>query len=231
MIVYGKNVAREVINSKKKINKVYLSNNFNDQEILKIIKKYEIKYMSQKDLDKITSKNHQGIILDIEDYNYNQLESVLNKSFLVILDHLEDPQNFGAIIRTCEAAGVDAIIIPNKRSVEVNSTVMKVSAGALNNISIVRESNLVNTMEKLKKHGFWIYGTDMNGGTDFYDVKYDSKTVLVIGSEGSGMSKLVKENCDFIINIPMQGKINSLNASVAAAISIYEVVKQRKCEK
>ena len=143
-----------------------------------------------------------------------------------MLDHLEDPHNLGAIIRTCEAAGVDAIIIPKRRGVEINSTVMKVSAGALNNINIVEVSSIAQTIDKLKDFGYWVYGTDMDGET-YTNCKYDSKTCLVIGAEGNGISKLVHDKCDFIISIPMVGKINSLNASVAAGITIYEVVRQR----
>ena len=166
--------------------------------------------------------------MEIEDYKYSDIKEVYDKNFIVILDHLEDPHNFGAIIRTCEAAGVDAIIIPKKRSVEINSTVMKVSAGALNNIKIVEVNNLVNAMEKLQDNGFWIYGTDMENSEVYTDVKYDEKTALVIGAEGNGIGRLVREKCDFVVNIPMTGKINSLNASVAAAIVIYEVVRQRR---
>ena len=153
---------------------------------------------------------------------------LLNKEnpLVVMLDHIQDPHNFGAIIRTCEAAGVDAIIIPKKRSVEITSTVMKVSAGALNNIKIVEVSSLPQTIDKLKKYGFWFYGTDMDG-SNYTDVVYDPKTCLIIGAEGNGISKLVSEKCDYIISIPMTGKINSLNASVAAGICIYEVVRQK----
>ena len=144
-----------------------------------------------------------------------------------MLDHLEDPHNLGAIIRTCEAASVDAIIIPKRRGVEINSTVMKVSAGALNNIDIIEVSSLAQSIDKVKDYGFWVYGTDMENSINYTDIKYDKKTCLVIGSEGFGISKLVSEKCDFIISIPMTGKINSLNASVAAGIVIYEVVRQK----
>ena len=173
------------------------------------------------------------IILDVDDvmtYDFDYIRKIKKDNpILVMLDHLEDPHNFGAIIRTCEAAGVDAIVIPKNRSVEVNSTVMKVSAGALNNVKIVEVTNLVNAIKKLKDNGFWVYGTDMDGET-YTKVSYDSKTVLVIGAEGNGISKLVSENCDFMIKIPMIGKINSLNASVAAGIVIYEVFRQRNGE-
>ena len=212
MIVYGKNVAKEVISTKKEIKRVILSNNFDNKEILDGLKGIKIEYMNKRDMD----------------YKYSDIKEVYDKNFIVILDHLEDPHNFGAIIRTCEAAGVDAIIIPKKRSVEINSTVMKVSAGALNNIKIVEVNNLVNAMEKLQDNGFWIYGTDMENSEVYTDVKYDEKTALVIGAEGNGIGRLVREKCDFVVNIPMTGKINSLNASVAAAIVIYEVVRQRR---
>lgn len=228
MIVFGKNVAKEVIDSKKEIKKVYLANNFDDKKLIKYFEDNNIKInkMDKRILDQKFKGNNQGIALEIEDYKYLGIDDVLNTKFLVMLDHLEDPHNFGAIIRTAEAAGVDAIIIPKKRSVEITSTVMKVSAGALNNIKIVEVSSLPQTIEKLKKHGFWFYGTDMDG-SNYTDVVYDEKTCLVIGAEGNGISKLVSEKCDFIISIPMTGKINSLNASVAAGICIYEVVRQK----
>ena len=228
MIVYGKNVAKEVISTKKEIKRVILSNNFDNKEILDGIKGIKIEYMNKRDMDYKYSSNNQGIVMEIEDYKYSDIKEVYDKNFIVILDHLEDPHNFGAIIRTCEAAGVDAIIIPKKRSVEINSTVMKVSAGALNNIKIVEVNNLVNAMEKLQDNGFWIYGTDMENSEVYTDVKYDAKTAFVIGAEGNGIGRLVREKCDFVVNIPMTGKINSLNASVAAAIVIYEVVRQRR---
>ena len=228
MIVFGKNVAKEVIDSKKEIKKVYLSKQFDDEKLIKYFEDNNIKInrMDKRILDQKFKGNNQGIALEIEDFKYLSIDEVLNDKFLVMLDHLEDPHNFGAIIRTCEAAGVDAIIIPKKRSVEITSTVMKVSAGALNNIKIVEVSSLPQTIDKLKKHGFWFYGTDMDG-SKYTDVVYDSKTCLVIGAEGNGISKLVSEKCDYIISIPMTGKINSLNASVAAGICIYEVVRQK----
>ena len=229
MIVYWKNVAKEVISNNIKVNKVIISNNFKDDEIVKYFTDNNIKteYIDKRIMDQKYQGNHQGIVLDIEDYKYYKIEDAYNSDFVVILDHLEDPHNFGAIIRTCEASGVDFIIIPKNRSVEINSTVMKVSAGALNNMKIIEANNLVSAIEKLKDNGFWVYATDMKG-ENYTDVKYDTKTALIIGNEGSGISRLVKEKSDFIISIPMKGKINSLNASVAAAIVIYEVVRQRK---
>lgn len=228
MIVYGKNVAKEIIDSKKTINKVYMSKTFDDKNILDYLNDNNIKIikMDKKEMDNKYKGNHQGIVLDIEDFKYGKLDDLLNDRFIVILDHLEDPHNLGAIIRTCEAAGVDSIIIPKRRGVEINSTVMKVSAGALNNVNIVEVNSIAQTIDKLKTYGFWVYGTDMDG-TNYTDVTYDTRTCLVIGAEGNGISKLVSEKCDFIISIPMVGKINSLNASVAAGITIYEVVRQK----
>ncbi len=229
MIVFGRNVAKEVIESDIKIYKVYIQKNFNDSGILNFLDNNNIEtiIMDKKDMDLKYKGNHQGIVLDIEEYKYYNLEDVLDSDFIVILDHLEDPHNFGAIIRTCEAAGVDAIIIPKNRSVKVNATVMKVSAGALTNVKIVEVNNIINAIEKMKAKGFWIYGTDMEDSEIYTQVDYSSKVGLVIGAEGNGIGRLIRENCDFIVNIPMVGKINSLNASVAAGIIIYEVVRQR----
>ena len=145
-----------------------------------------------------------------------------------ILDHLEDPHNFGAIIRTCEAAGVDAIIIPKDRQVQVNATVMKTSVGTIENMNIVSVTNLVNAISELKENGFWIVGTALEDSVDYRSIDYSGKIALVIGNEGNGISRLVRESCDFIAKIPMYGTTNSLNASVASGIMIYEVVRNRK---
>ena len=229
MIVFGKNVAKEVIDSNKEIKRAYLTKNFDEKNIVKYLEdnNISIKYMDKREMDNKYKGNNQGIVLEIEDYKYKKLEDINNSKFIVMLDHLEDPHNLGAIIRTCEAAGVDAIIIPKRRSVEINSTVMKVSAGALNNIDIVEVNSLAQTIDILKKYGYWIYGTDMEDSVNYTDLVYDEKTCLIIGAEGNGISRLVKDKCDFIIKIPMFGKINSLNASVAAGIVIYEVVRQK----
>ena len=229
MIVFGKNVANEILDSGKTINEVYLSKTFDDKNIKNKLDRLKVKVnmMDKKAIDRKFKGNHQGIVLDIEDYKYKKLEDIFNKNFIVILDHLEDPHNLCAIIRTSVAAGVDAIVIPKRRGVEINSTVMKVSAGALNKIDIVEENSLAQAIEVLKKHGFWVYGTDMRDSVNYTDVEYDNKTCLVIGSEGNGISKLVRDKCDFIISNPMKGKLDSLNASVAAGIVIYEVVRQR----
>lgn len=225
MYVYGKNVAKEMLNKKEKINKAFLYTKFNDNEILSSLKKQniKIKYLTRDELNKIESGNHQGIILEVDDYKYSSLDD-LNDDIIVMLDHLEDPHNFGAIIRTCEAAGVKNIIIPKDRSVKVTSSVIKVSVGAIENVKIALVNNLVNTIKELKQKGYWIIGTDMQG-TDYRNIDYSGKIVLVIGNEGKGLSRLTEENCDFIASIPMRGKVNSLNASVAAALIIYEAIR------
>lgn len=234
MYVIGRNVAKELLNNGKKIQKAYLMDNLRDSEIdhMLLSKNVSVNYVRKLDLDKLDKGNHQGVILEIDDYKYLDEKFMLNNlsdnPFIVILDHLEDTHNFGAIIRTCEAAGVDYIVIPKNRSVRVNSTVMKTSVGALDNVNIVEVTNLNNLINKLKKAGVWIVGTDMEDSVLYDEIDYKLPIALVIGSEGFGISDLVRKNCDFVARIPMSGKINSLNASVAAGIMIYEVVRQRK---
>lgn len=227
MLVFGKNVFKEM--NVNDVSKFYLVNNFNDQELLNKIKDKKIVYLSKSEMDKLVKGNHQGIIGQIPDYQYYDLEDLLIKEnpFLVMLDHLEDPHNFGAIIRSLEASGVDGIIIAKNRSVSVNSTVMKVSAGALSNIKVAMVTNLVKTIKQLKEKGFKIIGTDMVG-LDYKKIDYQQKICLIIGNEGKGLSRLVKENIDQMASIPMKGKVNSLNASVATAIVVFEASYQRK---
>ncbi|MBS5719650.1 MAG: 23S rRNA (guanosine(2251)-2'-O)-methyltransferase RlmB [Clostridium sp.] len=232
MIVYGRNVAFEYLkNYKKDIRKIIIQDGFNDKKLLSALEntKFDVIYKDKRYMDDLSKGVHQGIILDVMDYQYTPLNDLLNSDaqFVVILDHLEDPHNFGAIIRTSEAALVDAIIIPQDREVQVNSTVMKTSAGALAKMNICRVTNLVQTINKLKDDGFWIVGTAMDG-TDYRQIDYSGKIALVVGNEGNGMSRLVRESCDFVASIPMRGEINSLNASVATGIMIYEVVRNRK---
>lgn len=231
MYICGKNVVTEVLKNHQKVRKAYIYKNFHDDFIISELKKQKIpmEMLEKFELDKLAKGNHQGIMLSVPDYEYASLDELLEKEnpLLVILDHIEDPHNLGAIVRTCEAAGVDGIIIPKNRSVEVTSTVMRTSVGALDYVKIARVTNLRDTMEYLKKQGFWIVGTDMDG-TNYQEIDYRGKMVLVIGSEGFGMARLVKEHCDFIASIPMNGHVNSLNASVAAGVIIYEAISKRK---
>ncbi len=230
MLVYGKNVALEYLDSNKRIDKAFVQNNFNDFDIINKLKKRNIKIqtLNKFDMDKKVSGLHQGIILNVEDYKYTDIYDIISDddSLIVMLDHIEDPHNFGAIIRSCEAAGVDGIIIPSDRSVEVNATVIKTSVGTTEKMKIARVTNLNSTIKLLKDKGYWIFGTDMYG-EDYTKLDYKGKTCIICGNEGSGMSKLTKENCDFIASIPMKGEVNSLNASVATAIIVFEAVKQR----
>ena len=225
MLIYGKNVTNEYLKTGKKINKTYLLDNYEENSNFPNIER-----VNKMQMDKLVKANTQGIVLDI-DYEYSKLEEITNKEnpLIVILDHLEDPHNLGAIIRTCEAAGVDGIIIPENRSVSVNSTVVHTSAGSIFNMKIVKVVNLRQTITKLKKEGFWFIGTDMEG-TDYKEIDYKGKTCIIIGSEGFGMSRIISEECDYKASITMKGKVNSLNASVAAGIIIYEAIYQRNNE-
>ena len=232
MLVYGKNVAKDLLLSDSLIKEAFVQEGFNDNEIIDLlkIKNVPFKYMSKKQINDLCDGLNQGIILSIPDYKYNNLDSVFNNNdeVVVILDHLEDPHNLGAIIRTCEAAGIKSIILSKNRQVQVNATVMKTSAGTLQNMNIVSVSNIVNCIDTLKDNGFWIVGTSLDNSVDYRTVDYSGKIAIVIGNEGSGISNLVAKKCDFLVKIPMYGKTNSLNASVATGIMIYEVIRNRK---
>ena len=232
MLVFGRNVAEDLLKKNKKVKKIYFQEGFSDKNIISLSEKLKIpvKLCSKKEMDHLCSGVHQGIILDIPDYEYYDLKQVLDadEEFIVLLDHLEDPHNLGAIIRTCEAAGVKTVIIPKDRQVPINSTVMKTSVGTLDNVKIVQVSNLVNAIKQLKEHNYWIVGTSLTNSQDYRRIDYSGKIVLIIGNENNGISKLVSENCDFLVKIPMYGKTNSLNASVAAGIMIYEIIRNRK---
>ncbi|HIT37757.1 MAG TPA: 23S rRNA (guanosine(2251)-2'-O)-methyltransferase RlmB [Candidatus Onthousia faecipullorum] len=234
MLVYGRNVAERIFKDEKllkKVRKLKIEEKYylKIQNSLGEFAKSKVKLARKSEIDNLTKENHQGIIIDMEDYQYTPLSKILEKEYdkVLILDHILDPHNFGAIIRTAVAAGFNAIIIPNDRQVLVNSTVVKTSVGAVFDIDIVLVTNLNNTIKTLKDNGFWIYGTVMDG-EDYTSVDYNGKVCLIIGNEEKGMSKLVKESCDFLITIPISSKIDSLNASVAAGILIYEVVRSRK---
>lgn len=233
MYIYGKNVVYEKLKSDDLVKEAFVFKKFNDQEIIDLLKmkKIDIKWVDKYQLDKMVNGLHQGIILNVKDFDTVSLDNILNNDsrypLIVMLDHLEDPHNFGAIIRSCEALGVDGIIIPNDRAVDINGTVIKTSAGAIQYMKIAKVSNLVNTIKVLKDKGYWIIGTDMNG-TSYNDMKYDMPICLVIGNEGKGMSRLVKESCDYVVSIDMVGKTNSLNASVATGIMIAKIQNSRK---
>lgn len=226
--------------SDRDINKIFVSDGEKHGSINKIIalakeKKVIINEVSKAKLNQMSqTENNQGVIAIVPPFNYCEIEDILDlakkrdeKPFILILDGIEDPHNLGSIIRTAETAGVHGIIIPKRRAANVNSTVAKVSAGAVEYMKIARVNNINDAINTLKENDVWICGTDMNTDKYYYDEDFTGGIGIVIGSEGYGISRLVKENCDFLVKIPMKGKITSLNASVSAGIVIYEVVKQR----
>ena len=236
MYIYGKNTVNESLKNNKSITQVFVSNTLDDlNRIKKITKEKGIKLtiLSNQEMNQKFGKNNQGMVALIVEYEYKELSEVLKKTkdkqnvAIAILDGLEDPHNLGAIMRTADATGMDAIIIPKNRSVSLNSTVAKVSTGAIEHVDVVQATNLVQTINKLKDEGFWIIGLDMDGSVDYKTQDYSGKIAVVIGSEGFGISRLVKENCDFNVHIPMFGHVNSLNASVSASLIFYEIIRNR----
>lgn len=239
--IEGRNAVIELLETGKDINKIFIAKGEKHGSINKIIsiakeRKIVIVEVDKLKLNKMAmSDNSQGVIAIVPPFDYCEVEDILNlasekneKPFILILDGIEDPHNLGSIIRTAETAGVHGIIIPKRRSATVNSTVYKVSAGAVEHMNIARVNNLNDTIKYLKENDIWICGTDMAATNYYYDEKFDGSIAIIIGSEGFGMSRLVKENCDFLVKIPMKGKITSLNASVSAGIVMYEIVKQRR---
>lgn len=238
--IEGRNAVLELLETGRDINKIFIAKGEKHGSINKIVaiakeRRVVIVEAERAKLNQMAmSDNHQGVIAIVPPFDYCEVEDIIEeakskqeKPFILILDGIEDPHNLGSIIRTAETAGVHGIIIPKRRAATVNSTVYKVSAGAVEHMKIARVNNLNETIKYLKDNDVWICGTDMDARNYYYDEKFDGPVAIVIGSEGFGMSRLVKENCDFLVKIPMKGKITSLNASVSAGIVMYEVVKQR----
>ncbi len=224
MLISGKNVVNELLKNDVKINKIYLSEKFSDEKLKKKLPKEKIILKKVSEIGSMTNEKNQGIIADVEEYKTISINEVdMNSRLILVLDHLEDTHNFGAIIRTAECAGVKYIIIPKNRSVKVNATVIRTSAGAVFNTKIVEVANIRNTLLKLKENGFLIVGAEADG-ENYKDIDYTEKTALVIGSEGKGLKYITKNSCDVIASLPLNGKVNSLNASVACAILIYEII-------
>ena len=237
MIVEGINVIRELLNSKSRIEKILAinSNNKDVQTLLQSAKlnKVSVEIVEKDELERITHGKNQGIIAFIPNFKYVEVDDILDyaeerneKPFIMILDGISDPHNLGAIIRTAECAGVHGIILPSNRACEVTDTVYKTSAGAVVHMKITMVTNLTRTINDLKNKGVWIYALEA-GNKKIYSADFTYPTALVVGSEGKGVSRLVLENVDEVLSIDMFGKVNSLNASNAAAIAIYEVVRQR----
>lgn len=239
--IEGRNSVLELLEAGRDVNKILVAKGEKHGSIHKIIaiakeRKILIAELERNKLNQIAqTENHQGVIAIVPPFNYCEVEDILelaNKKhempFILILDGIEDPHNLGSIIRTAETAGVHGIIIPKRRAASVNSTVSKVSAGAVEYMKIARVNNLNETIRYLKEQGVWVCGTDMQTEIIYTKQDYKMPLALVIGSEGFGISRLVKENCDFLVKIPMKGKITSLNASVSAGIIMYEILRQRK---
>ena len=238
--IEGRNAVLELLESGKDINKIYITKGEKHGSITKIIAKAKERKIVTVEVERekinqmAQTENAQGVIAIVPPFDYCEVEDILNeakskneKAFILILDGIEDPHNLGSIIRTAETAGVHGIIIPKRRAAAVNSTVVKTSAGATSFMKVARVNNINETIKYLKENNVCIYGTDMETEKMYYDEDLTGNVAIVIGSEGFGMSRLVKENCDFLIKIPMKGKITSLNASVSAGIVMYEAVKQR----
>lgn len=238
--VEGRNAVLELLESDRDINKIFISDGDKHGSINKIIalakkKKVLISEISRAKLNQMAqTENNQGVIAIVPPFEYCDIEDIIEeaknrneKPFILILDGIEDPHNLGSIIRSAETAGVHGIIIPKRRAASVNSTVAKVSAGAVAYMKIARVNNINDAINYLKENDVWICGTDIAANKYYYNEDFTGGIGIVIGNEGSGMSRLVKENCDFLVKIPMKGKVTSLNASVSAGIIMYEVVKQR----
>ena len=238
--VEGRNSVIELLESGKDINKIFITRGEKHGSINKIIamakeKRVILVEKDKRQMDEMAqTQNYQGVIAIVPPFEYCEIEDILEEAkrknedaFVLILDGIEDPHNLGSIIRTAETAGVHGIIIPKRRAAAVNSTVNKTSAGAVEHMKIARVTNISDSIERLKQAGLWICGTDINTETYYYNQDLKGPLGIVIGNEGSGMSEKVRKNCDFLVKIPMKGKVTSLNASVSTGIVVYEAVKQR----
>lgn len=239
-IVIGLHASYAALEASHKVNKMYLQEGLSSKQKDRLLeearkKKIPVQLLSKKRLDEMSQQgNHQGVILSVVPYDYATLDQVLDQAkqkeeplFLLILDEIEDPHNLGSILRTADASGVDAVIIPKHRSVGLTSTVAKVSTGAIERVPVVRVTNLSQTIEKLKKENIWVFGTDMKGKSIF-GMDANLPLAVVIGNEGKGISPGVRKHLDGMLTIPMKGKVQSLNASVAAALIMYSVYQSRE---
>lgn len=234
--VYGKNVVKQLLSEDKKIYEIMMAEGVKDAALEADIKAQKIpcKVMGKKKMDQLLqAQNHQGIAALIDDYKTYELEEILEgipkgkMPLLVMLDGLEDPHNLGAILRTCDCVGVDGVIIGKHRNVKLTPTVAKVSTGAIETVKVSVVTNLAQSLKYLKKQGYWIAGAGFENSRDYREGQYDVPLVLVVGSEGFGMSALVEKNCDYTVRLPMEGSVSSLNASVACGILLYQVHAQR----
>lgn len=234
--IYGKNTIIEALKGKKSVYTVYIQNSMKDNKIIDLCKKKKVnvKIVDKSEfIKRLGNVTHQGIMAEVEEYRYYSVDEILkdipaNKQpLLLMLDGLEDPHNLGAILRTCDAIGVDGVIIGKNRSVGLNATVAKVSTGAIDHVKVAQVTNLTRTLEDLKRKSFWVVGCDLDKSQDYRQIDYNMPLVIVIGSEGFGISRLVKKACDFNVVLPMIGHVTSLNASVATAVILYQVYNSR----
>lgn len=239
--IAGRNPVIEALKSKHPINKIWIAEQAAGnptKEIYRLAKEQNIiiQQAPRQKLDQLAEGlQHQGVLASVAAYEYAELEDILAKAkdkgeppFILILDELEDPHNLGSILRTADATGVHGVIIPKRRAVGLTATVAKASAGAIQYVPVARVTNIAQTIERLKEEGVWIAGTDAKADQDYRQATFDMPIGLVIGSEGKGISRLVLQKCDFTVNLPLLGKVTSLNASVAASILMYEVLRQRQ---
>jgi len=240
-MIEGRNPVLEAIQSGRAINKLMVANGQKEGSIKKIIAKAKdkgivISYVDRQKINGLSqSDNHQGVIAFVAAYDYKELDDLLNEveakeesPFFIILDEINDPHNLGSIMRTADAVGAHGIIIPKRRAVGLTPVVAKTSAGAIEYVPVCRVTNLARTIDTLKERNIWIAGADMTGEQTHFQANFKGAIALVMGNEGQGLSRLVKEKCDFLVNIPMIGKVSSLNASVAASVIMYEIFKQRQ---
>ncbi len=232
--IYGKNVIITRFQKGEEVEEVLVSSHFNDSRFLKFFDFIQVTRVTDNELDRLTGGAvHQGIVARIKTYEFTSLDKLLKQTsgisnpLIVMLDGIEDPHNFGAILRSCEAMGVQGVIVPKHRSAPLNATVAKVSTGAIEYVPVVQVTNLTQTIHKLKEKGFWIVGAEATNAKDYREIDYKMPTLLIVGSEGKGISRLVLEQCDFKVKLPMLGKINSLNASVATAVLLYQIYASR----
>ena len=234
--IYGRNVIVSRLKEAKDIEELYILESFKDRKILDMVFNTRIKtfFCKKSKLDSLAGNEfHQGIVAKIHTYDYYDFDELIEEldcvenSLIVMLDGIEDPHNFGAILRSCEAMGVNGVVVPKHGSCPLNSTVAKASTGAIDNVKVSEVVNLNNAIKKLKENGYWIVGAEANNSVDYRAVDYKGKIVLVVGSEGKGISKLVISNCDYKVKLPMVGKVNSLNVSVACAVLLYQIYNSR----
>ena len=232
MIVYGKNVIREIIYNQREIYKLYLDNKFKDFKFLKFLESKQINYetVAKDKLNELTNNAlHQGVVADVKPYEYIQIENIVDankKQNLIILDEISDPHNLGAILRTAEAAGIDAIVVATRNQVPLNATVAKVWSGAIEHVPVIQAANLIDLIKYLKNNKFIIVGTAGDANLEYNDLPKTQSIAVILGSEGEGMRSQIKQACDLLVKIPMYGKINSLNVSVAGALIMYEMIKK-----